>query len=99
MIHTFRSSMTIPCRIFGVFEFFSDAANLEKITPPELRFHIRTPVPITMRQGARIDYHLQLFGIPFGWSSLITHWDPPRQFIDVQIRGPYKEWVHTHHFS
>jgi ligand-binding SRPBCC domain-containing protein len=98
MIHTFQSSMMIPFHVLGVFEFFSNATNLERITPPELRFKILTPEPIKMGQGTRIDYHLQLYGIPFGWSSLINHWDPPRKFIDQQIKGPYKEWVHTHCF-
>ena len=98
MNHTFQSSMRIPRRVLDVFEFFSNASNLERITPPELCFQIVTPEPIEMGEGTLIDYRLKLYGIPFRWRSRITVWDPPHRFIDIQERGPYQQWVHTHRF-
>ena len=81
-----------------VFAFFSDANNLEAITPRQLKFCILTPGPIRLEAGARIDYQLTLYGVPVKWATLIERWEPPHEFVDVQLRGPYKVWRHTHRF-
>jgi len=81
-----------------VFKFFSDALNLEKITPPWLRFRVVSKLPILMHQGAEIEYRIKIHGIPLGWCSRITVWDPPHRFVDEQVRGPYRMWIHEHRF-
>lgn len=81
-----------------LFEFFGDAANLEAITPPWLNFKVITPQPIKMQVGALIDYKLKLHMIPIKWRTEITAWEPPVRFIDSQLKGPYKKWIHEHTF-
>jgi ligand-binding SRPBCC domain-containing protein len=98
-IHRLSREQWIPAPIEDLFAFFSDAYNLEAITPPWVHFAIRTPRPIPMRADARIEYVLRLAGLPFSWRTRIVTWDPPHGFVDVQERGPYALWEHTHRFS
>jgi ligand-binding SRPBCC domain-containing protein len=88
----------IPRPLAEVFPFFADAGNLEAITPEFLNFRILTPRPIPMHPGSLIDYEIKLFGVPLKWRTRIEEFEPPSHFVDVQLRGPYKLWHHTHEF-
>jgi ligand-binding SRPBCC domain-containing protein len=98
-IYLLERAQTIQRPLGDVFRFFADAFNLEAITPPFLRFRIVTPPPIVMAAGTTIDYRLRLFGVPFGWRTRIERFEPESGFVDVQIRGPYRLWHHTHTFE
>jgi ligand-binding SRPBCC domain-containing protein len=81
------------------FAFFSDAFNLERITPTFLRFHILTPRPVVMQAGTILEYELSMLGVRFHWKTLIEKWTPELSFVDVQLTGPYSLWRHTHTFE
>lgn len=79
-----------------VFSFFAEARNLEKITPPWLRFEMLSRGRIEMREGTRLEYRLHVHGIPLRWVSRIESWESDRRFVDRQLRGPYALGEHTH---
>lgn len=82
-----------------VFDFFSDPKNLEKLTPTFLKFKINNQNAINMKTGELIDYELRVRGLPLRWTSIISTWDPPYCFVDEQIKGPYRYWIHKHTFE
>jgi ligand-binding SRPBCC domain-containing protein len=98
-VHEFQSELWLPLPPEELFSFFADAANLDALTPPWLNFHIVTPPPIAMREGALIDYRLRVRGIPLRWRTRINVWQPPYRFVDEQLRGPYRQWIHEHTFE
>ena len=95
---TLDTSHWLPRSPAEIFPFYADAFRLEELTPPMLRFRVVSPAPIEMRAGVEIDYRLRLHGLPLRWRSRITAWEPPHRFVDEQVRGPYRRWVHEHTF-
>lgn len=96
-IYQFRRKQWVRQDIVRVFNFFSRAENLEALTPSFLRFRI-TRTPPRMEAGAHIEYRLRVHGVPVHWKTFIESWDPPHYFVDVQAKGPYRLWHHTHRF-
>ena len=95
-VHVFRREQVLDAQPSAVFSFFADARNLEAITPPLLRFRLLTPEPVAMGVGTFLQYALRIHGVPVRWDTLIQEWEPPHRFVDVQVRGPYRLWHHTH---
>jgi hypothetical protein len=94
----FESVQFVPRPAAEVFAFFSDVANLERITAPWTRFRNVPPLPAEIRAGLVIHHRLRVAGLPFRWDSRIDAWEPPRRFVDVQVRGPFARLRHEHAF-
>lgn len=95
---SYRDELVLPVPVEEVFSFFAEARNLEKLTPPWLRFEVLTGGPIIMAAGTLIDYRIYWRRIPLRWRTEIEVWEPNHRFVDRQIRGPYRLWRHEHLF-
>ncbi len=98
-MYVLERAVALPVARSKLFPFFADARNLERLTPPSLGFEILTPGEIRMEAGAIIDYRLRVSGLPVRWRTVIELWEPPFRFVDVQTKGPYALWRHTHTFE
>lgn len=95
----FVATQDLPLPRAEVFRFFSDPANLERLTPPWLHFRVLTPAPLPRGEGAVFEYRITVRGLSLTWRTLIEAWEDGRGFTDRQIQGPYALWQHTHRFE
>ncbi len=81
-----------------LWDFMSSAANLAKITPAYMGFHILSDVANTkMYPGQIIEYYVTpVAGIKMHWVTEITHVKDKEYFVDEQRFGPYSFWHHKH---
>jgi uncharacterized protein len=94
-----KKEQWIPKKRKEAFAYFCDEKNLESLTPDFLKFRVLGKSTQEIKEGTTIDYQLNVHGLPMKWRTLIKEWTPGEQFIDTQISGPYKSWVHTHSFE
>ena len=97
--HEIKLEQWVPQSVERTFSFFKEARNLEKITPEFLNFKVLNQSTSEIQEGTKINYRLSLHGLPVGWQSKITDWKPDQKFSDIQLKGPYSHWYHTHEFE
>jgi ligand-binding SRPBCC domain-containing protein len=97
--HTLTFETKLYRSLDDIFDFFSNAENLNTVTPTDVEFSMLTPTPIKMQVGTLINYRIKLMGIPFFWRTHINVWEPPYRFVDEQVKGPYMLWHHEHTFE
>ncbi len=99
MTYTLERVTIIPAPREEVFEFFSDPRNLSKITPKSMGMSVTRIDELPLRPGFRIQYTVRWLFVRIRWVTLITDYEPPSLFADVQDKGPYKYWRHEHRFE
>ncbi len=97
--HVLERQQRIAAPRRDVFDFFSDPANLARLTPDGLNFRIFGSPPLRMETGSRLEYRIRWTVLQLRWVTRITRWVPDSEFEDVQEEGPYRTWIHTHRFE
>lgn len=99
-MNVLHQRMLLDASIEKVWSFFVNPHNLKIITPPTLGFEILGNPPTYIFNGQHIYYRVKpMFGIPMTWVSRIADVIDKKQFVDIQILGPYRYWHHLHQFT
>lgn len=100
-MYQFKTEQWLPITKEKAWRFFSSPKNLSLITPPGLGFQILSTFSNEyVYEGMKIDYTLNpIWGIPVYWQTEISKVEKNELFTDIQKKGPYKVWEHTHYFS
>jgi uncharacterized protein len=96
--HILAFEQWVPQPLDKTFSFFTDPQNLEALTPKFLKFKILKVTSSPIKEGTLLDYSLKLRGVSFRWQTKITECISEVRFSDMQTRGPYFFWHHTHEF-
>jgi uncharacterized protein (TIGR01777 family) len=98
-VRVLETKQYLPREVKEVWPFFSSEKNLEAITPDTLKFHVLGKSTEEIQKGTLINYKLKIHGFPANWQTEIKEWLPMSKFIDVQKKGPFALWHHTHSFE
>ncbi len=97
--HHIQTEQWVPLKTNYTFKFFSNAYNLEKTMPSFLKFKINRQSTLRTKDGSRLSFSFNFLEIPFRWKSKIIEWKPPYHFVNIQLKGPFDYWQHTHSFE
>ncbi len=92
---TFVYRSRMPVRAEEVFEWHMRKWAFQRLAPPWDRLRVLDDGnPI--RNGSRAEIELSLGPLRRLWTAEHRGIEPGHQFRDVQIRGPFARWEHTH---
>ncbi len=96
-LYQLRSKQYLPISKSEAWNFLSDPANLQVITPDHMGFDILSGADKKMFPGQIIQYRVKPFpGYTTKWVTEITHVKKGSYFVDEQRFGPYNLWHHKH---
>lgn len=92
----FRHTFIAPASLERVSAFHQDPRLLGRITPPPVVVRLHR-APAVMQDGAEMAFTLWLGPLPVRWLARFEEISSTG-FIDRQIQGPFRKWVHHHRF-
>lgn len=94
----FQVSLTLPLPVAEVFDFFSQPANLLRITPAEMHMRL-IEAPTRIQLGSRVTLEARRHGVSQRIVSEVVVFEPHAAFADEQREGPFRKWLHQHRFE
>ena len=91
---TFVRRTWIEAPAAEVFRWHAEPGALARLTPPWERVEILEEG--ALKDGAEVELRVRVGPLSLPWVSRIEEVVPGRSFRDVQVRGPFARWEHTH---
>lgn len=94
---SFRHSFAVKAPIDDVIAFHRHSQNMGAITPPPIIPRIHR-APEFLDEGQEMNFTLWMGPIPIHWVARYEN-VTANSFIDRQVEGPFRQWVHEHRFE
>ena len=96
-MYTLEREQRVAASMEQAWDFLQNPANLDRITPVDLRFRIVSTVPAIMFNGLIVEYRITIpWAGTHSWVTEIKHILEGHSFVDEQRLGPYRFWYHYH---
>lgn len=96
-MRSFTSSVALPYPVEAVFAWHEQPGALEALLPAFPRIRVLNHEGIHNGALAILEIHMGPFR--FQWEALHKDYVRNHQFRDIQLRGPFRFWEHTHSFT
>jgi uncharacterized protein len=98
MRHVFEKQTRIGAPAEQVFRWHEQSDALQKLIPPGQPIEIVSHTG-GVADGARVELRMGYWPVRLRWVARHQGYIPGRRFEDVQERGPFRYWKHTHTVS
>jgi ligand-binding SRPBCC domain-containing protein len=97
-METFEAQIELSCSPETVFDFLIQPANIKAISPPGVGlFFVSAPERLELH--SRMQFKLQAFGVAREATHEVTGFEPYARYVEEQVSGPMRSWVHEHLFE
>src|SRR5579863_5558938 len=91
-----RTRIAVPAE--RVFQWHERPGAFQNLVPPGEPVNLLSHFG-GIRDGARLEIAIGSWPLRWRWIAVHDHYIQNRQFRDVQVRGPFRRWEHTHLFE
>ena len=92
----YQHRFEVDAPLAAVADFHAQSASMGAITPPPVVVRVHR-APARLSDGQEMDFTMWLGPLPVHWLARIEEVSATG-FIDRQLRGPFRRWVHRHTF-
>lgn len=91
----FERELVLPVPPEELFAWHERPGAFTRLMPPWQRIEVVKEAG-GIQDGQRLVFRVRTGGVWMEWEALHQDYQLGRQFVDVQVRGPFKSWRHLH---